>query len=97
MQAGERFAPEVAIDEVVPLRDQVVDRAAGGHAVEKLAGMAERNAAIHATRALVAEFPLLHVHMEFVPVAHAFQRRAVHGQFPQIFDESSWLTHGKNF
>ena len=32
VQALERLAPEAAVDEVVPLRDQVVDRAARGHA-----------------------------------------------------------------
>ncbi len=55
VQALERFPPQPAIDQIVPFGDQVVDRAAGGHAADQLAGVAERNAAIHAARALVAQ------------------------------------------
>ena len=94
VQPLERLAPEAAVDQVVPLGDQVVDRAARGHAADQLAGVAEGHAAIHAAGALVAELLLLHVVMKLVPVAHALQRRTVHGQFPQIFDESSWFAHG---
>jgi hypothetical protein len=57
--------------------------------------MAERHAAIHAASPLITELLLLHVRVELVPVAHAIERRSVHGQFPQIFDESSWFTHGR--
>ena len=69
VQPIERFVPQAAIDQIVPFRNQVVDRAAGGHAADQRAGVAERNAAIHAARALLAEFLLLHVKMELVPVA----------------------------
>jgi hypothetical protein len=55
--------------------------------------VAKRNAAIHAAGSLVAEFLLLHVGMKLLPVAHAHYRCPVHGQFPQILDESSWFTH----
>src|SRR2546421_1351559 len=39
VQAVERLPPKAAIDQVVPLRDQVVDRAAGSHAAEQRAVM----------------------------------------------------------
>jgi hypothetical protein len=42
-QLADRLGPAVAIDEVVPVRDQVAQRAAV---------VAERNAALHAARAL---------------------------------------------
>ena len=45
-------------------------------------------------RALLAELLLIHVMMKLLPVAHAFGGRAIDGQFAQIFDESSWLSHG---
>jgi hypothetical protein len=44
VQHVERGAPVLEIDEVVPVRNDVVDGAAG---------LAERNAAIHAARALL--------------------------------------------
>src|SRR5438034_2360889 len=46
MQLPDRLVPAVAIDEVVPVRDEISQRAAV---------MAERHAALHATRALLAQ------------------------------------------
>src|SRR6185312_16973547 len=92
-QPLERLAPEAAIDQIVPLGNQVVNRAPRCTAVEQLPRLAERHAAVHAARGLVPQPPLLHVVMELVPVAHALERRAVDRQLPQIFDESGWLTH----
>jgi hypothetical protein len=54
VQALERFLPATAVDEVVPLRDEVVDGAAAGHAGDDVPGVAERRAAVHAARALGA-------------------------------------------
>ena len=93
VQPLERFLPQAAIDQVVPLGDEVVDRAAGGHAAEQRAGVAEGDAAIHAAGALLAELALLQVVVEFVPVADAFEGRAVQRQFAQVFDEASGFTH----
>jgi hypothetical protein len=55
VQAIQSLMPEAAIDEVVPFRDEVVNGAAGGHAAEENAGVAERHAAIHAAGALLAQ------------------------------------------
>jgi hypothetical protein len=55
VQAVQRLAPEAAINQVVPFGNQIVDRAAAGHAADELAGVAERNSAIHAARALFLE------------------------------------------
>ena len=52
LQALQRLAPQAAVDQAVPFGDQVVDRAAGSHAVQQRAGMAERNAAAHAAGGL---------------------------------------------
>ena len=46
VQLADRVLPAVAVDEVVPVRDQVAQRAAV---------VAERHAAVHAARALVAQ------------------------------------------
>ncbi len=96
VQAVQRLLPQPAVDEVVPLGDEVVDGAAGGHTADELAGVAERDAAIHAPRALRAELLLLHVVVELLPVARALERRAVDGELAQILDESGRLSHFRN-
>jgi hypothetical protein len=93
VQALERLLPQAAVNEVVPLRDQVVDRAAGRHAADELAGVAEGNAAIHAARALRAQLLLVHVVMELLPVVDALRRSAIDGQFAEILDEAGWFAH----
>ena len=95
VQTLERLFPQAAENEVVELGDQVVDRAARRHAADELAGVAERNAAIHATRALVAEFLFLHVEVKLIPVANALQRRTVGGDFAKVFEEAGRFAHGR--
>src|SRR5882724_527279 len=46
VQLGDRLAPAIAVDEVVPVRDEVSERTAV---------MTERHATLHATRALLPE------------------------------------------
>jgi hypothetical protein len=85
MEAFEGFAPEAAVNEVVPFGDEVVDGTAGGHAAEEEAGVAEGNAAVHAAGALLAEFGFVEVQVELVPVADAFEGGAVEGEFAEVF------------
>src|SRR5262249_20225965 len=73
----EGFFPQAAIHEVIPFGNEVVNRAAGGHTVEQSPRMAEGNAAIHAPGALFTELFLLHVKVEFIPIANALDGRAV--------------------
>ena len=67
----------------------------GGHAGDELAGVTEGDAAIHAAGALVAERFLLHVEVKLVPVAHAFERRPVGGNFAEVFEKAGGFTHGR--
>src|SRR5262245_30760861 len=53
VQTFERFFPQAAINKIVPFRNQIIDRAARGHAADELSGVAEWNTAIHAARALL--------------------------------------------
>src|SRR5690606_12782558 len=62
MQVVDRPAPLTAVHQVVPVRDDVVDRTAG---------LAERNAAIHAARALLRGLGALEPRDELAVVAHA--------------------------
>ena len=77
VQAFERFLPKAAINQIVPFGNQIMDRAAAGHAADELAGVAERNAAIHAARALFLQVGLRHVHVKFLPVGDASAGRTV--------------------
>src|SRR5262249_5411422 len=93
VQPIDRFFPQATVDEIVPFRDQVVDRAARRHAFEQRPGMAEWHAAIHAAGTLLAQFLFVGVLMELEPVADPLRRRASHRQFTAIFHESGWLAH----
>src|SRR5262249_36410422 len=94
MQPFQGLLPQAAVDEVIPLRDQVVDGATTGHAAEQGPGVTERDAAVHATGGLVLELLGVHVFMELVPVTDAFVGFAVRRQFPEVFNESSRFSHG---
>jgi hypothetical protein len=68
VQLHERVAPAVPVDEVVPVRDQVAEWAAL---------VAERHAAVHAARALVAQGAVVR-QLEVLPVVvHALLRIAL--------------------
>ena len=94
VQTVERFLPEAAIDEIIPLGDDVVDRAAGGHAADERAAVAEGDAAVHAAGALLFEAFFGEVKVKFLPVLDALERIAVGGQFAGEFDEAGWFSHG---
>ena len=84
MEVARGLFPIAAIDEVVPVRDLVVHRAAG---------MAVRNAAIHAARRLVARAFLAERDEEFAVVANAIGRRQILAVAPVDFQETRYLTH----
>src|SRR5438309_1365288 len=71
------FLPLPSPDEVVPFRDEVVHRAPASHATEDLARVAERDRAIHAAAALLAQRLLGDPEMHLLPVADAPQVRAL--------------------
>ena len=93
VQTVKRLAPESAVDEVIPLRNQVVDRTTCGHAANKFARVTKRNAAIHAAGTLRAEFVLRQMEVKFVPVRRAIESRHVGRDFAKVFDESSRFSH----
>ena len=93
VQSLQGFLPKAAVDEVVPLGDEVVDRASAGHAADEGAAVAEWNAAVHATRRLLLELRLVHVFVEFIPVVDACDGAAVERKFAREFKEASWFAH----
>ena len=93
MQTFEGLAPEAAVREIVPFRDQVIDRAARGHATDQRAGMAEWNATVHAAASLLLQLEHREVIMELLPIVHAFERCAVWRQFALVFQKSGRFAH----
>src|SRR6185312_9170892 len=63
MQLSHRFFPMTAVDEIIPVRNEIVDRTPG---------MAERHAAIHAARALGSQFFFRKILVDLEPVIHPF-------------------------
>ncbi len=81
VQAFERFLPQAAINQIIPFGNQIMNRTTAGHAADELAGVAERNPAIHAARALLLEVGFRQVMMKFLPVGDASNWRTVFRQF----------------
>src|SRR5262249_44772904 len=84
VQVARRGLPVARIDEVVPVGDLVVDRAAG---------VTIRDAAVHAARRLVARLLLGERQHELLPVAHALLDRRIVAVDAIELEESGDLTH----
>ena len=80
----ERRPPIVLVDEVVPVRDEIIDRAAA---------VAEWNAAIHASGGLRAHFRGAGILHELAPVLHALERRLGAPAFAINFKKCSRIAH----
>ncbi len=77
VQVARGFFPVAGIDEVVPVRDLVVDRAAGRAGLNRAGAVAIGNAAIHAARGLVAGVFLAERNDELVIALQALGNRRV--------------------
>src|SRR5664280_3398423 len=93
VEADDRFSPLAAIDEVVPFRDQVVDRTAHRHAVDKLSCVAVGGAAIHAAGALLTQSLLLVARVGLGPVLGSLEGRPDVSRLAPELHEASRLAH----
>ena len=84
VQTIDRRVPLVVVDEVVPVRNQVSERASL---------MAERNAAVHAARALLHQVACRRRQIDLAPVVDALVDRPRRMFLSLDFDEPCWLTH----
>ena len=89
------LAPQTAVDQVIPLGNQVVDWTARAFVTlaNHVAEMAERDAAVHAARALLLQLRLGEMLVEFIPVVDPFQRVAVGRKLAFVFDKAGGFTH----
>ena len=84
VQPFEGGLPVVAIDEIVPVGNQVAQRASL---------MTERNAAVHASRALLLQLFLRVRKVDFLPVLQALGNRTRRRLLAMNFDEARRFTH----
>ena len=84
VQPLERGFPAIAVDQIVPVGNQIAERATL---------MAKRDAAVHAPRTLLAErlFRVRKIH--FVPILDALRDGARWRLLAMHLDEASWLAH----
>ena len=93
VQAVQSITPAVVVDQVVPFRDQVVDRATRCHVGDHAARMAKRHTAIHAASPLSGQV-LDHRQLdELAPVAHPGHRIAVRSRLACEFHETCRFPH----
>jgi hypothetical protein len=84
MKVGQRLAPIVFIDQVIPVRDLVVHRTAV---------MAVRNAAVHAARRLPLQPRSIVRDHEFAVVLQPFRRRIICAVLAFDFEKACCLAH----
>ena len=85
VQPIDRGAPAIPIHEVVPIRNQVAERAAL---------MAERNAAVHASSRLIPQRGCFVRQIHLAPVAHARLDGTRRRLLPLDLDKAGGFTHG---
>ena len=93
VQVARGLFPVALIDEVVPVGDLVVDRAARRARRGRAGAVAIGDAAVHAARGLVAQLLLAQRNDEFVEMLHAFGDRRVLAVVPLDFEKTCDLAH----
>ena len=84
MESTNGFFPAIAVNEVIPIRDDVVERAAR---------VAEGHAAIHAAGRLGAQFLLREFLVDLLEVIDALQNGPARRDFPGVLHESGGFAH----
>ncbi len=93
VQTVQGLLPAVAVNKVIPFRNEVVDRTATGHPADKMPGMAEGRSAVHTAGTLLLEMFVSRVDMEFLPVFNPFGGGTFTDRFACDFQKSGWLSH----
>src|SRR5688500_4504561 len=93
VQVARGLVPLAAINEVVPVRDLVVDRAAGRLIGDEIGAVAIRDAAVHAARRLLAHLRLGKRQHELTVMLHALRDWLVVAVVTLEFEEAGNLAH----
>ena len=92
-QAAQSQLPAALADQIVPLGDEVVQRATAGHAADHHAALAEGDAAVHAAGALDLLFVTMQRDMKFVEIGNAFFGRQLGAGLPRILHKACGCSH----
>ena len=92
-KTAQRVGDVAVVDLIVPLRAEIVERAAREHTRQLHAGLAERNAAVHAARALLPTLLLREGDVKFLEIFDTLLYRNVFIFFSRIIEKSCYLTH----
>ena len=92
-QTAKRMGDVAVVDLVVPLRAEIVERTAREHARQLHAGLAERDTAVHAARALLPTLLLREGDVKFFKIFDTLLYRNVFILFSRIIEKSCNLTH----
>ena len=84
VQHADGFAPVAAVNQIIPIGNDVVQRAAG---------VAEGHAAIHAACALFADFLFGEIEIDLEPVVDTFRNGAPRWRLAREFHEAGVFTH----
>src|SRR5574344_874608 len=87
------FPVETLVKQVVPVRAEIVERASGNHAVQRFAVLAERDAAIHAARGLLAARSLVKRGVKLAVCLNSLERSGRRIAFSFIVHKSCRFTH----
>src|SRR5271154_2795257 len=96
MQVVRGLVPVAAIDEVVPVRDLVIDRAAGRPGGERTGALAIGHAAIHAACGLGDIVLFRQRQNEFTPVVNALRNRFVVTILAFVFEKAGDLAQRRS-
>ena len=94
-QAVYRQVPLALIDQIVPLGDEVIQRAAAEHPAQLHAALAKGYAAIHAACALGLLLVGVQRDVKLVKIANAFLGRQLQAGLPRNLDKSCRFSHGR--
>src|SRR5204863_983753 len=84
VQLGKRLAPSSAKREIVPVRDNIAERASL---------VAEGNAAVHTARRLLVELFVGKLQVDLDPVLFPLRYGPARRQLAMVFKEAFWIGH----
>src|ERR1700741_4908193 len=93
MQVACGFVPVSAIDQIIPVRNLVIDGAPGGSSGDRARAVAVRHAAVHAACCLLTDFLFGKRQDKFVPMPYALRDRLIVAILTPDFQKSSDFTH----
>ena len=85
--------PVPGVNQVVPLRNQIVERAPAGHAAQHHPRLTERHPALHAPRTLKLLLLPGQMLMELIKMPNPLQRPLGLAHFPLIFHKTGGFSH----